>query len=122
MKTFKVYKHPAGAPEAVKVGFSWPGFLLGSVWMLTKKMWGMALLWFGVYLVLETVTSVSEAINPSALTYLLLAVAFLALSLIPGFMGNQWREANLLKRGYQLVGTAQTTTGEAAVAQVLKPA
>lgn len=125
MRTFKVYKHPTRGLEAVKVGFSWPGFLFGIVWMLIKKLWGLSLLWFGLYFVLgliKTVTIQSEETEAQSLVYLLLAAGYFALNLLPGLKGNQWREANLMKRGYELVGTAQTATPDAAVAQVVKTA
>ena len=123
MKTFKVYKHPTQGLEAVKVGFSWPAFFFNIVWMLLKKLWALALLWFGFYFVLaliKTVTASAEESGAQALVYLLLWGAYVALNLVPGFKGNQWREANLVKRGYELVGTAPAATPDAAVAQVVK--
>jgi len=125
MKTFKVYKHAAKGLEAVKVGFSWPGFLFGIFWMLMKKLWVLSLLWFGLYVVLgliKTVTNESEESGAQALVYLLLSAGYLALNLLPGLKGNQWREANLLKRGFELLGEARTDTSDAAVAQVVKTA
>jgi uncharacterized protein DUF2628 len=122
MKTFKVYKHPTRGLEAVKVGFSWPGFLFGIFWMLLKKLWAMALLWFGLYFVCNVVNTVagqSEESGAQALVYLFLAAGYVALNLIPGFKGNQWRETNLTKRGFALVGTVQTETPDAAIAQVV---
>ena len=41
MKTFKIYEHPAGNREAVKQGWSWPGFFFGPIWAFVKKMWGL---------------------------------------------------------------------------------
>jgi hypothetical protein len=123
LRTFKVYKHPTKGLEAVKVGFSWPGFLFSIIWMLTKKLWGVALLWLGLYVVLgliQTVTNESEESGAQVLVYLLLAAGCWALNLLPGFKGNQWREANLAKRGFELVGTAQSATPDAAMAQVAK--
>src|SRR5262245_17968330 len=125
MKTFRVYKHPTRGVEAVKVGFSWPGFFFGIVWMLIKRLWMLALLWFGFYFVLgllKTVTTESEESGAQALVYLLLWAGYWALNLIPGFKGNQLREANLLKRGYELTGEVRTATSDAAVAQVTKTA
>ncbi len=52
----------------------------------------------------------------------LLAAGYFALNLLPGLKGNQWREVNLSKRGYELVGEARTETSDAAVAQVVKTA
>ena len=41
MKQYKVYKHPSGSTEAVKQGWSWPGFFFGFIWAMVKKMWGL---------------------------------------------------------------------------------
>jgi hypothetical protein len=125
MKTYRVYKHPSKGLEAVKVGFSWPGYLFGIIWMLVKRLWGLSLLWLGIYLVLgliKTVTNDSEESGAQTLVYLLLAAGYWALNLVPGFKGNRWREANLLKRGYDLAGEARTPTSDAAIAQVMKTA
>jgi len=39
MKTFDLYRHPTVGYEAVKRGFSWPGFFIGAIWALSKRMW-----------------------------------------------------------------------------------
>lgn len=125
MKTFNVYKHPTLGFEAVKVGFSWPAFFFGVIWMLVKKLWGLAGLWLGAYIVcwlIETVTDKSQEGGAQALVYLVLASAYFALWLIPPFKGNKWREENLSKRGYELLSTVQAETPDAAVAQVAKSA
>ena len=49
MKTFNVFSHPVQGFEAVKVGFSWPAFLFGSLWMLDKGLWRLSGLWFAIY-------------------------------------------------------------------------
>ena len=36
MKTFQVYKHPIAGIEAIKVGFSFPAFFFGWIWMFIK--------------------------------------------------------------------------------------
>ncbi len=123
MKTFKVYRHPARGAEAVKVGFSWPAFLFNFIWMLIKGLWAMALAWLGLYFVLgliKTVTASAEESVAQGLVLLLISIAYIALNLLPGFKGNQWREASLAKRGYQLAGEAKASTADAAIAQVVK--
>jgi hypothetical protein len=50
--------------------------------------------------------------------YLLVAAGWLALSLIPLFRGNGWRERNLRSRGYELVSTTEAVTPDAAIARV----
>ncbi|SFI39621.1 DUF2628 domain-containing protein [Nitrosomonas sp. Nm34] len=123
MKTFNVYKHPTYGIEAVKVGFSWPAFFFGFFWLLVKKLWGLAGLWFAAYIVfalIETVTGQSGEGDAQALVYLILAAGYFALWLIPAFKGNKWRQENLSKRGYEQLATIQAETPDAAIAQVAK--
>lgn len=121
MKTFNIYKHPTQGYEAVKVGFSWPAFFFGGLWMLAKKLWGIAGLWLAAYIVcslIDTVIGKSQEGGSQAFVYLALAATYFSLWLIPPFRGNKWREENLSKRGYYLLNTVQTKTPDAAVAQV----
>jgi len=123
MKTFNVYKHPTQGLEAVKVGFSWPAFFFGIIWMLVKKLWGLAGLWFAMYVglsLIEAVTDQSQESGAQALVYLILAAGYFALWLIPAFKGNKWREENLSKRGYELNSSVQSQTPDAAVAEQAK--
>ena len=125
MKTFNVYKHPTQGFDAVKVGFSWPAFFFGIIWMLIKKLWGFAGLWFAAYVVcslIEKVTDQSQEGGAQALVYFVLAAAYFALWLVPAFKGNKWREENLSKRGYELLGAVQAETPDAAVSQSAKQA
>ena len=125
MKTFNVYKHPTQGFEAVKVGFSWPAFFFGIIWMLVKKLWGLAGLWFAMYVglsLIEAVTDQSQESGAQALVYLILAAGYFASWLVPAFKGNKWREENLSKRGYELLSSAQAETPDAAVAEQAKMA
>ena len=123
MKTFNVYRHPIQGLEAVKVGFSWPAASAGPIWMLAKNLWGLSGLWVAMYFVLSLVEAVTDRSEPSGaqvLIYLLLVVGYVILSLIPGFKGNKWREKNLVRRGFELLGTVQAETPETAISQVAK--
>ncbi len=114
MKTFRVYKHPTQGFEAVKVGFSWPAFFFDMIWMLVKKLWGFAGIWFCIYVAYAIVDSVIE--GPFGIFVLL--VVTLAIWLIPGFKGNEWRESNLSSRGYEHVETVSANNPDAAIAQI----
>lgn len=123
MKTFNVYKHPTRGIEAVKIGFSWPAFFFGIIWMLVKKLWGLAGVWFAAYVALsliEQVTDQSSEGGAQALVYLIIAAGYFTLWLFPAFKGNKWREENLSKRGYEQLTTVQAETPDAAVAQAAK--
>ena len=39
MKRYKIYKSPLGMIEAVKTGWSWPGFFFTLIWLLVKKLY-----------------------------------------------------------------------------------
>ena len=121
MKTFNVYRHPVQGLEAVKVGFSWPAVSAGPIWMLAKQLWGWSALWIALYCSLslvETDTGESESGGAQALVYLHLVAGYAALSLIPGLKGNQWWEKNLVRRGFEMCGTVQAETPEAAISQM----
>jgi len=123
MKKFKVYKHPVKGFEAVKIGFSWPAFLFGVIWMLTKKLWGFAAIWLGIYFIAGIVEAIANE-SPSAPTlqgivYLILFGIYIALWLIPCFKGNKWRENDLSKRGYKLIDTVEAETPDAAIALIV---
>ena len=121
MKTFNVYRHPLQGLEAVKVGFSWPAVSAGPIWMLSKQLWGLSALWIALYLSLSLVdpgTDEFEPGGPQGLVYLHLVAGYLALTLIPGFIGNRWREKNLVRRGFEMLRRVQAETPEAAISQV----
>jgi len=114
MKTFNVYKHPTQGIEAVKVGFSWPAFFFGTIWMLVKKLWGLAGAFFAAYIVLLLIEKVTDQSGEGGL---LLAAGYFTGWLVPAFKGNKWREENLSKRGYEQLTTVQAETPDAAAAQ-----
>jgi len=90
-----------------------------------KKLWGLAGLWFAMYVglsLIEAVTDQSQESGAQALVYLILAAAYFALWLVPAFKGNKWREENLSKRGYELLSSVQAETPDAAVAEQAKMA
>ncbi len=127
MKTFKVFRHSVNGFEAVKVGFSWPALFLGVIWMIIKKLYGLAGLWFTIIVILALVDSaISDFVkNTTQRTLAILIVVvdrllWLMIWLLPAFMGNKWREANLKKRGYEFVTTVSAETPEAAIASVSK--
>lgn len=124
MRKFNVYTHPIQGYEAVKIGFSWPAFFFGLFWMLVKKLWVFAGLWFSIYVIcslVETIADKTMEEGEQALVNLVLLVVYFALWLIPSFKGNEWRDKNLSKRGYTFLSTIQAETPDAAIAQLVKP-
>lgn len=124
MRTFKVYKHPMFGIQAVKVGFCWPAFLFGGLWMLISRLWSQSGIWFGLFFIVEMIWKITEMSKVSEslklIALFLLSVAYVALYLIPGLKGNGWRERKLLSRGFEMTGSVEAETKDAAVALVAK--
>jgi len=120
MKTFQIYEHPTFKLEVVKVGFNWPAFCFGILWMLFCRLWDKALLWLCLSIAINVIGAVIDTSSDEelqAVSYVILLGAYTCLLLIPGFQGNSWRSGNLRNRGYQLVNTVQAPTRDAAIAE-----
>lgn len=116
MKQYKIFKHPSGAIEAVKQGWSWPAFFFGFVWALIKKIWSIGI---GVLLAFLAVGFIIGAEMGEAGDATLNGIAATA-NLIFGVHGNGWRERNLLSRGFQQKQTVSAANPKEAVALYLK--
>lgn len=113
MKQYKVFKHPTGVMEAVKQGWSWPGFLFGPLWALAKKMWLLGGLYLAAAFLLAFVVELAGAGPDAGMFFNLIGMIA---GLIFGAGGNQWREKNLTSRGYDLVGEVESTNPDGAIA------
>lgn len=101
MKQYKIFTHPSGQQEAVKQGWSWPGFCFGGFWALVKKMWGLAaLILIGGF----SIGFLMGVIMPLETANLVTNIIALGIAIAIGMNGNQLREQNLLSRGYQVSG------------------
>lgn len=129
MKTYQVFHHPIRGYEAVKIGFSWPAFSWGFfglniIWLAIKRLWVVTGIWLAGHVAwwaLGTVTEEAET-EPvaQAVVYAIMAALYLVLWLLPSFKGFLWRISNLKSRGYELVGQVNSTSPDAALAQVAK--
>ena len=118
MKQFKVFENPQGQFEAVKQGWSWPGFCFGFIWALVKKMWVLGAVIFAIFFglgVLEEIMGQSGKVIDLFSTILGLIV-----SLVFGAKGNSMREENLISRGYELADTVSAANTEGAIALHIK--
>jgi hypothetical protein len=116
MKTFKVYKHPDLGYQAVKVGFSWPGFLFSVIWLLAKKLWGHATVVISSIVLL---TLIEMSFN-NAQTSVMVLLIELGLYVLVGVNCNEWRTAYLQAHGFELVDTLQAKTPDAAIGKIAK--
>ena len=117
MKKYWHIQSNTGKTELIKQGFSWTAicsglfgfFPIGTIiWMLVRKLWLRALAWFGLMMLFGMPMSLMDQMSQSsadtsgelAIITLVLAIPFLLLSIIPGFLGNKWTMLNRLKKGY----------------------
>ncbi|WP_150537094.1 DUF2628 domain-containing protein [Neisseria flavescens] len=114
MKTYKIFKNPTGQYEAVKQGWSWPAFFFGGIWACVKKIWGLGIGIFVVFIILNLIAGDNPAMGS-----LVSALGF-GVGIVLGLQGNKLREGNLKKRGYQEAPKViQASNPEAAVAQYI---
>ena len=116
MKTFKVFKHPSLDYRAVKVGFSWPGFLFSIIWLLTKKLWGHALIVISSVILL---TFIEIFFNNTQTSVMALLIQF-GVYILVGVNCNEWRMTNLQVHGFELIDTLQAKTPNAAIVKIAK--
>ena len=123
MKTYKIFVNPQGTGEAVKQGWSWPGFFFNIIWALIKKMWvlGGVLLFIFIGLgVVEGTVEVSSGKEAASGLNVITSILNIVVSVVFGVNGNKWREKNLLSRGYEYQDTVEAQNPEAAIASWFK--
>ena len=116
MKTFKVFKHPTLGYRAVKVGFSWPGFLFSVIWLLIKKLWGHALIVISSIILLTLIEMFFDNTQTSVMVLLLEFGVYIFV----GVNCNEWHVTNLQERGFELIDTLQAETSNAAIGKIAK--
>tara|TARA_B100000315_G_C14416745_1_gene513592 strand:- start:74 stop:811 length:738 start_codon:yes stop_codon:yes gene_type:complete len=112
MKTYKIFKNHFGLMEAIKQGWSWPGFFFGVIWCFFKKLWHLGVIIIGIILFLEFFLP-EEALWLNSIFIWGSFIYF-------GTSGNQLRESKLLGLGYEFVGTSNATSPEGAIAMYQK--
>ena len=123
-RRWSVYEHPTLGHQAVKQGFSWPAALASVAWLFGKRLYVHALVWaavmllaLGMLLAVEGMTPISGRGSYAAVIWLALAVLWI----VPGFLGNRWRENDLLRRGFELRAAAlPALNADAAVARATR--
>jgi len=98
---------PAEA-EVIREGFSWGAFVFGFLWLLYRRLWSWAIAYLIAAFALSTVAELL-GFDPAIELALMLAVA-----LIVGFWGNDWRRAALERQGWRFVGVVHESGREAA--------
>lgn len=114
MKTFNVYKHYALGYQAVKVGFSWPGFLFSVIWLIIKKLWIHAFIVVCSIIILTWI----EIYFKNAETSIMVILLEFGIYIIVGANGNYWYMNNLEEHGFELVGTVRAENPSSAIQKI----
>ncbi len=114
MKHYKIFEHPAGNIEAVKLGWSWPAFFFDVIWALFKRMW-----WLGGGIFAASVFFEFLLLEDEEL-YELVILAGIVLKAIFGVNGNRWRENKLQSSGYHYKDIVSAANPEGATAPYLR--
>jgi hypothetical protein len=123
IKQFKIYENALGIREAVKQGWSWPGFFFTFIWAFIKKMHGLGgsvLGGLAFLLVLFAALELSAREETVNALQALFGVVEIGLAIVFGVNGNRWREFNLASRGYVAKATVSAETDESALAAYLE--
>ena len=108
MKIFSIFEHPDKRLEAVKQGFSIYGLLGGGFWLLWHRIWlhgSLALvIGIGVYALFLNPEGYIYGI-PYGHRFGIADVINIGICFAVGFLGNDWRSASLLDRGFENVGS-----------------
>ena len=101
---------PLGMTEAVKQGWSWPGFFFSPIWAMVKKMWLLG----SLTLIGEIV--IYAAFDSPGRLFSFADLLSIGISVVFGIQGNEWRESSLLSRGFKFVRTVTAAGPEGALA------
>lgn len=116
MKRFKIYEHPSGEIQAVKIGWCWPAFFFSSFWALFSKMWALAV---SLIVILFGLGMLLGYLNLGAGADTFINVISIFINLIFGRHGNSWRGKNLRSRGFELLETVSSDNKDDAIAVYL---
>lgn len=100
-------------PVLIKEGFSWGAFLFSVIWTLWHKLWIETAALLALSLALGVISDFI-ALSDSIETAILLAVAVLI-----GFGGNDWRRESFRRRGYRDAGVVSGPDPENALRRFL---
>ncbi|WP_456267277.1 DUF2628 domain-containing protein [Kushneria sp. AK178] len=103
MKQFDIYQHADGRLEAIKQGWNWPAFFLGTFWALYCRLWRIAALTLAGILTI----SVAGAMEESGLLDMVVNVICLGVYTVFGLYGNRWKRRLLIASGGRFRATVR---------------
>jgi len=121
LNNYAIYHHPQRGYEAVKLGFSWPGFFFTWLWAFIKKLFVIGTVLLVAVLGLRLLMEAGRQTGEPALMWLG-GIGTLVVCIGIGIQGNTWRENNLVKRGFQHIDTIQAENADIAITRSLDKA
>src|SRR5690349_18286742 len=94
-RSFDIFKNSAGQFQAVKHGFSWPGFFFHWIWALVSRLWLIGI----IFLVLDLALTLLWLELSSRIVFVVV-LGRLAIHTTVGLKGNSWKAHALENRGY----------------------
>ncbi len=111
MRVYEIFRRSDQSLQAVKRGFSWPGFCFSWAWAWSRRLWFPGMLLFLASIPVAVLArSVQEPVYGIVLG--------LIYSMVTGFKGNSWRSRDLENRGCQFLGAIKARDSQDAVAKV----
>ena len=104
MKDYRVIEEQTGLVSAVKIGWSWPGFLLTWIWALTKKLW-----------LISTIIILINILLLSIEAQTLLGIKSIIVCVLFGALGNSWVENRLTSKPHTLTKLIKAENKDEAV-------
>jgi len=96
LKKWKIFKHEEGDIQAIKQGWSWPGFVFTYIWAFVKGLY-----FLGAAILIAAVPILYFMRDTEQVTSSLLGEGiYVFIAIILGIKGNKWREKKLLKKDY----------------------
>jgi hypothetical protein len=121
MKYYKIFENEVGLREAVKLGWSWPASLFTFIWAFMKRLYLAGAIVLGCVIVVGLMSWKADELfgmgdtSARALDRLCESARWIITVLI-GVNGNEWRERNLLQRGYIFRGVVTADSPSEALA------
>ena len=100
-------------PALISEGFSWGAFLLGVIWTLWHRLWIESAALLALFLAVGVITDFIALSEPIE------AAILLAIRVLIGCSGNDWRRESLHQRGYRDGGVVVGRGGEDALRRYL---
>jgi hypothetical protein len=120
MNEYEVFQAADGSFKVVKVGFCWLGFVFGYFWLMSRRLWVQAFIFFVIamtmlaFLIYISTLSLSGLSDP-AIGWLK-SLLQLFMHIIVGWSGNEWLSTKFRNDNYRFKRKIQAKDLEQAIA------